>query len=487
MRTYIVAFLLSALTTLVLTPALRGAALRFGWMDEPDHRKVHETPIPRIGGVAIAIAFFVPVLALTFLDNKISAAYLDDQAKLIGLGVGALVTVLLGLFDDLRSLSALQKLPVQIAVAGLAWAAGFQIAAIGNPFGAPIELGWLGLPLTLLWIVGIMNAINLVDGLDGLAGGVALFALATLFVIGVVKGNPILSLTTVALAGALMGFLRHNFNPATIFMGDSGSLFLGYVIAVTSIWSSAKSSTVVSLAIPIVILGLPILDTSMSMFRRMIRGKSPFSADREHIHHKLLDMGLSQRQAVLTLYGGSVLLAGAGLVLMFANAAVSAAVLGGVIVAAIVASKALGYLSFSNMSRSVQYGLLRRHRLESTVNELARAEAAIRQCSSLEEVLDEVMTVAEQSDLRVARCEISVDYADTRQVVRRTWPEGGQISAEAHRFDLSWQLEIIEVEGTLEVEWPELEPNVHPPSAALFQWLARLVRDRAVEIVVLSR
>jgi len=192
---------------------------------------------------------------------------------------------------------------VQFGVAGLMYALGFRIEIISTPFGGELNLGIFALPITLLWIVGIVNAMNLIDGLDGLAGGVAFFAVVTCFAMSYVRGQTLLIVFTAALGGAILGFLIYNFNPATIFMGDTGSMFLGFILAVTSVKTGQKGATTVAILVPIVALGLPLMDTALAFVRRLVRGQSPFTADKDHIHHRLLRLGFSQRSATLLLYG----------------------------------------------------------------------------------------------------------------------------------------------------------------------------------------
>jgi UDP-GlcNAc:undecaprenyl-phosphate GlcNAc-1-phosphate transferase len=210
------------------------------------------------------------------------------------------------------------------------------------------------------------------DGLDGLAGGIALISVLTLFVVGVLEGNVIVSLTTVALAGALVGFLRHNFNPASIFMGDSGSLTLGYVLALTSISGSAKSSTVVSLLMPMLALGLPLMDTVLAVIRRWMRGRPIFGADRGHIHHRLLDLGYSHRNAVLLLYAGCLVLGIGALAMTYANSIQAAAILGAFGLAAVVLGRTFGVMSWDHVNRTYRYG---RHRQNSLTERLERIHA----------------------------------------------------------------------------------------------------------------
>ena len=303
MLTYPVAFLLSALVALLVTPLVTRFAHARGWYDMPTGgRKIHARPIPRIGGVAVVTAFFTPLLGLLIYTNRISGVLYADMQMFAALCIGTTAIVALGLFDDLRGATAKTKLVVQVLVAIGMWEAGFRIELLGNPFGEPFVLGALSLPLTTLWMVGVVNALNLIDGLDGLASGTALMASIVLFGVAFVDNAVLLCLLMASLGGALMGFLFYNFNPARVFLGDSGSMFLGFLLASVSLWTQVKAATAAALLIPVIALGLPILDTTLSFVRRLARGQSPFRGDREHVHHRLLALGLSHRNAVVTLY-----------------------------------------------------------------------------------------------------------------------------------------------------------------------------------------
>jgi len=345
MVTYVVAFLMSMVGALLITPVVRALATRWQWVDEPSGaRHVHPIAVPRVGGIAIASAFFAPILGLYFVNTQISHSYLSSSSRMIALLMGSLAMVTLGLADDLKGISARKKLMFQTVVACCAYALGYKISFILNPWGGEVvELGLWSAPLTVLWIVGIMNAMNLIDGLDGLASGVGLFTVITLFIVALIHSNVIVGLTCVALAGALIGFLRYNFNPASIFMGDSGSLFLGYVLALTSISGLAKSSTVVSVSIPILALGLPILDTGLSIARRIATRQPVLSPDRGHIHHRLLDRGWSHRQVVFALYGFCGLCASAALAMVYANSRLTALILALIGGTVILLTRLLGY------------------------------------------------------------------------------------------------------------------------------------------------
>lgn len=309
MLTYIVAFLIATAVAAIATPLVAAFARKYNLFDLPtEARKIHKTATPRLGGVAVVAAFFAPLLGLEIYHNDISRLLYADGQLLVSLLGGGLVIVLLGVFDDIRGASASVKLTVQSIVAVSMWLSGFKIQLLSTPLGAIVHLDEiLSLGLTVLWIVGVVNALNLIDGLDGLASGVALFACCVLFGVSFLDNAVLLSLLMASLAGALVGFLFFNFNPAKIFLGDSGSMFLGFILASASIWTQRKSATTAALLIPIIALGVPILDTTLSFVRRVGRGQNPFRADREHLHHRLLALGLSHRRAVMTLYTASAI------------------------------------------------------------------------------------------------------------------------------------------------------------------------------------
>jgi UDP-GlcNAc:undecaprenyl-phosphate GlcNAc-1-phosphate transferase len=353
MRTAAVAFILSMLCGTFLTPLVRRLAYRFGALDHArSSRKIHGHPIPRLGGIAIVVAFYVPMVALLLFHGGVGLLFLSEREHVIGLFAGGLIIALLGLFDDLRGANAWKKFFVQFLVALLLFKLGFRFDVLANPFGEPITLGWTNLPFTLLWIVGVINAMNLIDGLDGLAGGVALVAVITTFLVSLQRGHPLMMLFSSALAGSIVGFLFYNFNPASIFMGDTGSMFLGFVLATTTMQTNQKASTAVAVLIPCIALGLPIMDTLLAIGRRAIRGRPLFQADKEHIHHKLMDLGLSHRQAVLVLYGFCILLGAAALVLTYASSGQTALLLVVLGLVAFIFLRSLGYVRFDQMPAS---------------------------------------------------------------------------------------------------------------------------------------
>lgn len=283
--------------SLVLTPICRDVFRSYGVMDQPDAtRKVHRYPIPRVGGLAIAISYLVAYVLVRPEEGSPLAQQLSLVWRLLP---GAALAFGIGLLDDLFDLRAWIKLLGQVAAAGLACVGGVRILSIG---GTPTD-AWWNIPLTILWLLACMNAFNLVDGLDGLAVGVGLFATLTVFTAAMMQHNMVLAVATFPLAGALLAFLCYNFNPATIFLGDSGSLLIGFLLGCyAAIWSN-KSATLLGMTAPLMALSIPLLDVALAIVRRFLRRQPIFTADRGHIHHRLLDRGFTPRRVVLVLYG----------------------------------------------------------------------------------------------------------------------------------------------------------------------------------------
>ncbi len=297
-----VALVLSMLVAFVSTPLVKNLAQKVGAVDVPkDARRMHDHPIPRMGGLAIFFGFMLSVLLFVELTPQIK-----------GMLLGAVIIVVLGIFDDIYSLRAWFKFIVQIVAALVAVCSGNVVEWLSNPnIFSPNpwwNLGALSIPFTVIWIVAITNAVNLIDGLDGLACGVSTISSMTLLVIALVVPEPTVAILMAALAGGCIGFLPYNLNPAKIFMGDTGSTFLGFILAVVSIQGLFKLYTIISFVVPFLMLGLPIFDTAFAFIRRIAHGQNPMSPDRSHVHHRLIDMGLDQKQAVAVLYVISAIL-----------------------------------------------------------------------------------------------------------------------------------------------------------------------------------
>jgi UDP-GlcNAc:undecaprenyl-phosphate GlcNAc-1-phosphate transferase len=314
MRTYFFLLMLSTLVSFGLTRWLAGIATARGWTRNENG---DSTGVPRLGGVAVFATTMIMMALLILWDNQVATRMMADLKLVLGLTCAACAMFLIGLYDDLRGAKPWQKLLVQSAAAAGLYLTGFRIEILTNPFthGAT-QLGWMSLPLTLLWLVAISNAFNLIDGLDGLAAGVGLFATVTLFLLAMLQAKSFAAAVTVALAGALFGFLPHNFNPARIYLGDSGSLTIGMVLAALAIDSSQKGPVLLTVAIPMMIFGLPLLDVSVTTARRFLSGQPLFHRDEEHLHHRLQKIGMTPRASVLLLYGLAALFALASLLLV---------------------------------------------------------------------------------------------------------------------------------------------------------------------------
>ncbi len=306
----------STLLALVITPLVIRFARRIKAIDAPSIRKVHSNPVPRIGGVAIFVSAMLLILPVLLLPNAVGEVFRDMKLQIIALLATATFIFLVGLVDDVRGLRARMKLIAQLIAAMVICAVGIRIKIVGVADWLTINFGWFSWPLTLLWIVGITNAVNLSDGLDGLAAGISAVACGVIAILAIQGGQAVMAVLMLALLGSLCGFLVFNFNPAKVFMGDCGSLFLGFTIASSSVMCANKSSALVGLALPILALGIPIFDTLFSMLRRFLERRSIFSPDRSHFHHHLLALGLTQRHVVVVSYAVTCLFAGMGLFMM---------------------------------------------------------------------------------------------------------------------------------------------------------------------------
>lgn len=310
MVNYFLVFVVATLGTYFLTPLVERIALKIGAVDHPvEERKVHKDATPRLGGLAIYISFMLALAAMLLCQYFTrSIPYLTFTPQLKGILTGATIILIVGMIDDVRGLSPWTKLIGQFVAASMLIVFGTQIDFMGNPLGGLISLGFWSVPLTLLWVVGLTNAINFIDGLDGLASGVSGIAAISLFAFAWQTGQTEIATFSIALAGSTLGFLRHNFYPAQIFMGDSGSMFLGFMVGAITVAGVMKSIVAVALLIPIVIMGVPLLDVVSSVFRRVRKGKPAMQADKSHIHHKLLRKGFSHPQTVGIIYVWCIIL-----------------------------------------------------------------------------------------------------------------------------------------------------------------------------------
>lgn len=341
MPDHVLAFMIALGMALILTPAVIAFARQTGALDKPDARKVHVRPIPRIGGIGIYAAFMASILVqLIFADVTP-----EFMTSLIGLMIGGTIIVAIGIIDDYCDLPAKVKLLGQIfAAAVLVIGFDVRIDVITDPFGDYIYLEFLAIPTTIFWVVGLTNTVNLIDGLDGLAAGVSSIAAVTIFLVAMEEGIPFVAMVTAALAGAAVGFLYYNFNPARIFMGDTGSMFLGFMLAGISVVGAVKSAATIALIVPILALGLPILDTTFAIVRRARNHRPIFKPDKGHLHHRLLAHGFTQKQAVLLMYVVSALFGLCAIALTAVSTQAAALIILIVAAAVLVGARKLGIL-----------------------------------------------------------------------------------------------------------------------------------------------
>ncbi|HZS06213.1 MAG TPA: MraY family glycosyltransferase [Blastocatellia bacterium] len=363
MRSYVILFAVSFVLSLVMTPFVRRKAIEWGAVDLPGGRRIHLRPTPRLGGIAIFLSFVATLLCVPLLGNMVSDTFRGSLPRLIALFIPATFIFLFGIYDDFRGSSATLKIAAQSLAGTFVWASGFRIEKLSMLSGGSWELpAVVGFLLTLLWIIGITNAFNLIDGVDGLAAGASVFAMLSILVFSIVQGSPDISLVAVVLVGAVIGFLPYNFNPATIFLGDSGSLFLGFMAAVLSMVGSQKGSTIVAIAIPLVSFGLPVMEAALSLVRRFLSGAPLFDSDRGHIHHMLLRRGLSQRQVVILLYGVCALFSLFGLMLLNPARNLAALLFFVLGVGIVFGVQHLRYTEFSELGSQIRREVLQRRR-----------------------------------------------------------------------------------------------------------------------------
>lgn len=408
MRTYLAAFFVALVVAGCLTPLVCKLAYRLGATSHPGGRHINNLAVPRLGGLALSAATLSPMVALFIVDSEVARIIRVWKTYAVALVVGTFFMCLVGAWDDVRGLRAWPKLAAQVIAAGFAYVWGFRIDGLAIPLFGSVALGEFAPLATVVWIVGITNAVNLIDGLDGLAAGVVFFAAATNLIVALLFGPSLgtvfVCLVMASLMGALIGFLFYNFNPARIFMGDSGSYFLGYTLALTSLLSPIqKASTAVSLVIPVLALGLPIFDTLLSIARRYLARQPVFSADRGHIHHRLLDRGLTHRRTVVTLYGITFLFAGLAIATTIGRAWIAGMAVLGASAVLFALVRFLGY--FDSAQQAVRLSL---HTYDPLTEQLRRLlpELVLRldstdERSTLERVLLEAIA---PTGLRSVRC-----------------------------------------------------------------------------------
>jgi UDP-GlcNAc:undecaprenyl-phosphate GlcNAc-1-phosphate transferase len=459
MRTYLCVYFGSLLLALATTPVVIRLARRAGVVDYPGVRSVHRKPIPRIGGLAIFVSSLSLILSVLYLRNDIGAAFRDIRLQVVTLLGAATFIFLVGLADDLRRLPAHFKFLAELFAAGALCTAGVRINDISITEGLVVSLGWLGGPLTLLWVVGITNAVNLSDGLDGLAAGVSAIACGVIAVLAIHSGGVIMAVFALALVGSLSGFLVFNFNPAKVFMGDCGSLFLGFTIAASSVMCMTKSSAVIGLALPALALGIPIFDTLFSMLRRFLERRSLFAPDRSHFHHRLLDLGLHQRHAVMMIYLLTLLSVGLGLFMMVSRDLSALVVFGSILVLLLVLFRLVGAVRLGETLTRLQerYRFSQRQRVQRTAFE--HVQLRIRQARNATQWWQTICEAAGRMDfawialrttggdgrVQTERWQSAAAETERPRILRMTIPFGEGQAGTKREFEIA-----ICVDGSLE-------------------------------------
>jgi UDP-GlcNAc:undecaprenyl-phosphate/decaprenyl-phosphate GlcNAc-1-phosphate transferase len=356
--TLLFAAAVAAVVSFALTPSTIALARRVGAVDEPSVRKVHRSPVPRLGGLAVIAAITAGIgIALALVPRAWDQAQMAAFALAAGMGLIPIVVV--AIWDDIRSLRAFPKLVAQIIGAGVAVTLGIQLGPTIHLFGTQLHIGWLAVPLSLVWIVALTNAFNLVDGLDGLSAGLALISAVSLGAISVVAHRPTMAIASFVVAAALLGFLPFNIHPARVFLGDSGATAVGFVLACLALAGGSTLSAGLAILVPVLILGLPIADTVVTVIRRALRdpgranSNGMFDPDRDHFHHRLMSLGLNHKQAVFVLYGAGLLLAACGVASLFMTYTKAAILLVSMLVAASVGIHKLGYDEFAFVRRGM--------------------------------------------------------------------------------------------------------------------------------------
>lgn len=442
MNTYLALFLIATFASLVITPLVRRLCERFRLLDVPgDGRRLHGKAVPRLGGVAIFAAVVIALSTLPFVDNLLTQTLRAHKSELLLALIPAMLVLFLGIYDDLRGTDARVKFIVLGLISMLFYAMGGRIEGLSIPFVGSVHLPpVIAYALTIFWLVGIANAFNLIDGMDGLASGAALFSSIVILVVSFTQGRPLMIVVALILSGALAGFLRYNFNPASIFLGDSGALFVGFTLAALSVLSTQKATTAVAVIIPIMAFGLPVVDTGVTMARRLISRRPIFQGDSEHIHHMLLARGWSQRRVVLVLYA---VCAGFGLLAMlFAS---SGSHLPGFIlfVVGVVVIIAVGHLRYHEMDE-IKAGVKRtvsdrRLRMANNIR-VRRASRALSRAGDLNQVLEAVGQMLEFGEFGYAEVRLgrTREAKTNEQAVRLAVRAGLEVELRGSRICWSW-------------------------------------------------
>ena len=408
MKTYFALFFIATLASLALTPIVRRLCERYDLLDVPTgDRHLHLTAVPRLGGVAIFLSCLIALSTLPFVDNLLTQYLSEHRPEMLLAFIPATLVLLVGAYDDVRGTNAIVKFLILGLIASLFYVLGGRIDALSIPFVGSVQLpAAISFIITVLWLVGITNAFNLIDGLDGLASGAALFSTLVILAISISQGRPLQIVVALVLCGSLAGFLRYNFNPASIFLGDSGALFVGFTLAALSVVGTQKATTAVAVVIPVLAFGFPMVDTAITMARRLIGGRPLFQGDHEHIHHMLLSRGWSQRQVALVLYG--VCAAFGLLAMMFTTTGskLTGFLMIVVSVAVIIAVGHLRYHEVDELKAGVKRTVAdRRVRVANNIR-VRRAARALSKADDLHELFEAVRVMLEFGEFNVAKAQL---------------------------------------------------------------------------------
>jgi UDP-GlcNAc:undecaprenyl-phosphate GlcNAc-1-phosphate transferase len=408
LNTYFALFLAATMLSLVITPLVRRLCERFQLLDVPlDGRRVHHKAIPRLGGVALFLSCALSLSALPLVDNLLTQSLGSRSSDLYLAFVPGTLVFLLGVYDDLRGTNAVVKFLALGLIASLFFAMGGRVDALSVPFMGSVQLPPLvSYLVTILWLVGIANAFNLIDGMDGLASGAALFASLVILVVSIAQGRPLMIVMALVLCGSLAGFLRYNFNPASIFLGDSGALFVGFMLASLSVLGTQKAATAVAVVVPILAFGFPMVDTAMTMGRRLVSRRPIFEGDNEHIHHMLLARGWSQRKVALVLYGVCASFGLAAVIFPASGSKLTGVVLFVISVAVIIAVGHLRYHEVDEIRAGVRRTVAdRRLRVAKNI-QVRRAARALAKSSDLYEVFEAIRHMLEFGEFTYANAQV---------------------------------------------------------------------------------
>jgi len=406
MRTYILILVVSSVLSYLITLWLSRLAAERGWARREDENAAG-AGVPRLGGLAIFVAILASLGAALLLRNMVTDRLLAVGRLGVALTVACLAVFLMGLYDDVKGARPWQKLAVQAIAALALYSFGFRIDILSNPFThAPLALGWLGLPLTILWLAAISNAFNLIDGLDGLAAGVGLFAAVSLFLLAALGSNVFVAAVAASVAGALLGFLPHNFHPARIYLGDSGSLTAGLALGALSIVSEQKGPVMVTMAIPLLIFGLPLLEVAVTTTRRLLSGHPLFGRDEDHLHHRLLKVGVAKRLALFVLYGLAALFAFSSLLLVNYSGTVAPliAVLCGAFAWIVV--NQMRYPEFTELDAHIRLSLASQPAVLRNQIAIRKTIAGLESAATAQEVWASLSSLLDQLGFAEARCEL---------------------------------------------------------------------------------